>query len=74
MRESSVEQRITDLEIHVTHLQRLFDQLNEVAVQQSTQLQKMERELRELREQFKRLKTQQSDEPHDPFDEKPPHY
>ncbi|NND97498.1 MAG: SlyX family protein [Pirellulaceae bacterium] len=66
-------ERITDLEIQLAHVQRLFDQLNDVVTDQSSRLSQMERVMKQIEEKVKQIKPadQQSV---DPLDEKPPHY
>ena len=65
--------RKTELEIQLVHLQRLFDQLNEVVTAQSMELDRVQRRLVTLESQLKDLKTK-SAPAEDPLDEKPPHY
>ena len=65
--------RLTHLEMGLAHLQRLFDQLNEVVTAQSLENQQMQRQIKELREQIKRLKDK-PEQAVDLLDEKPPHY
>ena len=65
--------RMTDLEIGLSHLQRMYEQLNEVVTAQSLANQRMEQRMNQLQEQIKRLKEKPQSAP-DPLDEKPPHY
>jgi uncharacterized coiled-coil protein SlyX len=65
--------RIEQLEFGLTHLQRLFDQLNEVVTSQSLQNQRMQRRIDQLTEQIKQLK-EKPEASLDPLDEQPPHY
>ncbi|MGI9444972.1 MAG: SlyX family protein [Rubripirellula sp.] len=67
------EDRITDLEIELAHVQRLYEQLNEVVTTQSREIDRIERRFQQLQGQFKELKENGS-EGIDPLDEKPPHY
>ena len=67
------EERITELEIQLAHVQRLYEQLNEVVTEQSGRIDLVERRCHQLQTQCKELKERQ--EPgFDPLDEKPPHY
>ncbi len=65
--------RETELEITLAHLQRLFDQLNEVVTSQALELDQMQRRVTRLETQIKELKLK-STSAEDPLDEKPPHY
>ncbi len=65
--------RITELEMQLAHLQRLYDQLNEVVIQQAMAADRMVRTMAELENQIKQLKEKPTPAP-DPRDEKPPHY
>jgi SlyX protein len=67
------EQRLTELEIQLTHTQRACDQLNEVVTQLSLDAQSRERLIKRMVEQIKDLKGK-LDEPGSAADEKPPHY
>jgi len=70
---SEPKDRITELEIQLAHVQRLYEQLNEVVTAQSKEIDRFERRFHQLQTQFKELKERQ--EPgFDPVDEKPPHY
>jgi uncharacterized coiled-coil protein SlyX len=68
-----LDERITKLETGLSHLQRLFEQLDEVVTAQSLENQRMERRISQLQEQLKQLK-EKPDTEGDPIDEKPPHY
>ena len=65
--------RLTDLEFGLTHIQRMYEQLNEVVTAQSLANQRMEQRISQLQEQIKQLKEKPQSAP-DPLDEKPPHY
>jgi SlyX protein len=65
--------RLTELEIQLAHVQRLYEQLNEVVTTQATQTDRMERRILQLQNQLKELKSKGESEI-DPLDEKPPHY
>ena len=70
---SDLSGRVTELEIQLAHVQRLYEQLNEVVTEQAMQADRRQRELAQLREQIKQLK-QKPTEAVDLQDEKPPHY
>ena len=66
-------ERMTELEIHLAHVQRLYEQLNQVVTSQALEADRTERRITQLQNQIKELK----DKPVaavDPLDEKPPHY
>ena len=65
--------RTVELEIQLAHLQRLFDQLNEVVTEQAQRMDQMHRTISKLKSELESVK-QKSDEATDPLDEKPPHY
>jgi uncharacterized coiled-coil protein SlyX len=65
--------RITDLEISLTHIQRMYEQLNEVVTSQSLANQRLEQQISQLKEQIKQLK-EKPQPAIDPMQEKPPHY
>ena len=65
--------RIANLEMGIAHIQRMFDQLNEVVTAQSLENQRMERRLTQLQDQIKQVKDKPAASG-DPLDEKPPHY
>ena len=67
------EERITELEIQLAHVQRLYEQLNEVVTEQSGRIDLIERRCHQLHTQFKEIKERQEHD-FDPLDEKPPHY
>jgi SlyX protein len=67
------EDRMTELEIQLAHVQRLFEHLNEVVTAQAMQTDRMDRRIAQLQNQLKDLKVKQEPEA-DPLDEKPPHY
>jgi uncharacterized coiled-coil protein SlyX len=62
-----------DLEIQVAHLQRLYEQLNDVVTEQAMEADRMRRKIAQLESQIKQLKEKPSPAA-DPLDEKPPHY
>lgn len=67
------EERIVELETQLAHQQHLCDQLNQVLVDQSKRLMRLERVVVQLENQVKDLMPQQR-EIRDLLDEKPPHY
>lgn len=68
-----LDQRMTELEIQIVHLQRLYEQLNEVVTSQALEADRMQRRIEQLQTQLKEMKEKPS-EAIDPLDEKPPHY
>jgi SlyX protein len=65
--------RITELEIQLAHLQRLFEQLNDVVTQQAGRVDKIAAAQKKLEEKINQTRVGES-ESVDPLDEKPPHY
>jgi uncharacterized coiled-coil protein SlyX len=65
--------RITELEFQLAHQQRLCEQLDEVIVEHTQQIMRMERVILRLEDQLKLLREQRK-EAFDPGIEKPPHY
>ena len=70
---SDLHERITELEIQLAHVQRLYEQLNEVVTSQTIQADRMARRMAQLQDQMRQLKAKPLP-PIDPLDEKPPHY
>ncbi len=66
--------RIAQLEFDLVHLQRLYDQLNEVVTEQALTSDGMRRTIIELTKQVKAEKGKSSEESIDIENEKPPHY
>lgn len=66
-------ERMTELEIHLVHVQRMYDQLNEVVTSQAMEADRMQRRITQLQTQIKELKEKPVSQA-DPLDEKPPHY
>ncbi|MBT1073848.1 SlyX family protein [Geobacter grbiciae] len=64
--------RITDLEIHVTHLSRTVQELNDVVYRQQQTIDRLEAELKGLREQALAVAPSLVRKPED--EEPPPHY
>ncbi len=67
-----MDDRITDLEIHVTHLSRTVHELNDVVYLQQQTISRMEEELKGLREQVLAAAPSLVRAPED--EEPPPHY
>jgi len=67
-----MDDRITDLEIHVTHLSRTVGELNEVVYLQQQTIVRLEAELKGLREQVQAGAPSPVRNPED--EEPPPHY
>lgn len=71
----NLEERVERLEMEVAHQQRTLDQLNEVVIEQSLDLLRVQRTLQQLAKQLEDLATPPvTSEPVDLVDEKPPHY
>jgi uncharacterized coiled-coil protein SlyX len=67
-----MDNRITDLEIHVTHLSRTVQELNDVVFRQQRTINRLETELKGLREQVLAEAPSPVRKPED--EEPPPHY
>lgn len=65
---------MTDLEIGLAHIQRLYEQLNEVVTEQALQSDRMRRQIEALTKQVKASKEKGSEQAFNVEDEKPPHY
>ncbi|HTI49709.1 MAG TPA: SlyX family protein [Planctomycetaceae bacterium] len=68
----SLPDRVVELELLVTHLQRDLDTLNGVLLDQQKQLDALGRLVARLDDRVTRLGDE--DEPSDPVEERPPHY
>lgn len=68
-----MEDRLTNLEMLVTHLQRTLQELDEVARLQGTRLDKLERDMQRLNLELGLLR-ERSVEVRSPEEERPPHY
>jgi SlyX protein len=67
-----MEERLTEIEIKLVHLEQALNELNEVMVQHSDLIDKLHSKNNKLKEQLEMLG---SGEPNpDPDHEKPPHY
>jgi SlyX protein len=69
----SSDDRLTELEIQLAHVQRLYEQLNEVVTEQALTADKMQRRIDQLQQRVQDLKEKPLPAV-DPLDEKPPHY
>lgn len=68
-----LQDRVTELEIQLAHQQRLCEQLNEVVVEHTQQILRLERVVLRLEDQIKTVRELRK-EAFDPGLEKPPHY
>ncbi len=68
---AKLNERIIELEANLTHLQKNYDELNEVVVEQSKRLVRLERGLFALENQIKEV-IRTLREPRDPDAERPP--
>jgi SlyX protein len=66
------EERVTELETVVMHLQRQMEQLNEVVIDHRAALDVLKQQADRLEHQLEQ--TDESPEQRDPLDEVPPHY
>ena len=66
--------RLTEVESQLAHLQRLYDQLNEVVTDQTMRIDALVRENKRLRDKVERLDVAGESGNLNPQDEKPPHY
>ena len=69
-----VDPKYIELEIKLSHQQRLCEQLNEVVVDHTRQFMQLERVIVELRKQLSDLREARKQEISDPREERPPHY
>jgi len=69
-----VDPNYTELEIKLSHQQRLCEQLNEVVVDHTRQIMQLERVIGELKKQLTDLRDARKQEITDPREERPPHY
>ncbi len=73
MSDNANNSRVCELETQIAHIQRLYDQLNEVVTDQSKDIDRMRRQISALQSQIKEIKEKPLPAA-DPLDEKPPHY
>ena len=69
----SAEQRLVDLESTLAHHQREFEQLNQVVIEQTGLLEKLQRRVERVEATLEGLMERLPDA-QDASDEKPPHY
>ena len=69
----SLEDRITDVESAVAHLQHYYEAQNEVLLTQGAKLDELENSIREIVRRLESINLQ-LERPRNPEDEKPPHY
>lgn len=70
----NTEDRLTQLEIQLAHVQRMYEQLNEVVTTEAMRADKLQRKVDTLTTQVKEVKQKSTEPIGDPLDEKPPHY
>ncbi|TWU60188.1 hypothetical protein Poly51_04630 [Rubripirellula tenax] len=66
--------RLIELEIQIAHVQRLYEQLNEVVTEEALRADRIQHKLDTLTNQVRDLKNKSPESAGDPLDEKPPHY
>ncbi|TWU43049.1 hypothetical protein Q31b_20840 [Novipirellula aureliae] len=71
--DSNVDDRLINFEMHIAHLQRVVDQLNEVVTEQAKRQDRMQNTINQLQNKIKEMKVEKETSS-DPLDEKPPHY
>ena len=69
---SNNEDRLQTLELSLMHLQKDYDQLNEVVIDLANRHEQLQRSFAKLTDQFN--ESQQPESTRDPESEKPPHY
>jgi len=69
---SKDEDRLQNLELSLMHLQKDYDQLNEVVIDLANRHQQLQQSFAKLTDQLEQ--SQQPETPRDPEAEKPPHY
>ena len=70
--EPSMDERVTDLEIKLTHQEHTIETLNQVVLEQGERLQALARRLEQALERY--AATGESPDSGDVADERPPHY
>ncbi|MFT7643769.1 MAG: SlyX protein [Pirellulaceae bacterium] len=73
LQQKSIEQRITDVEAHLAHLQKINDELSNVMFGQQKQIAAMEKLIGHLQNRIGDIKFQE-EEPRTLEDDRPPHY
>lgn len=69
-----IEDQVTDLEIQLAYVQRMYDHLNEVVTREAMRADRLEQKVSVLQQQLKTLKEKSAEPASDPLDERPPHY
>ena len=72
MSSDSEQNRITNLETQLMHLEHQLDQLNHVILKQQGEIDSVNKTISHLEANFERL--EQTPEDRDPSEERPPHY
>jgi SlyX protein len=67
-----MEERLNELEIHCTHLERVVQELNDVVISQQQVINRLERDLRQVTMQLGQIAPSLVVPPEE--DEPPPHY
>ncbi|MFN5768267.1 MAG: SlyX family protein [Pirellulaceae bacterium] len=67
-------ERLTKLEILVAHQQKTLETMNEVVVDHTTAMLKIERLLARIENTVREMRREATERSRDPRDEKPPHY
>jgi SlyX protein len=67
-----MQQRLTELEIKLAHLEDHIEVLNDSVIRQQAQIEKLELNLERLRDRVEAEREAGADS--DPADERPPHY
>jgi uncharacterized coiled-coil protein SlyX len=67
-----VSERLDDLEIQLTHQQKMVDELNELIYSQQQEIDRLSSELRQIKEQLQIVLPSLNRAPED--EEPPPHY
>lgn len=70
---AAMESRLTELEARYTHLQRVTEDLSEVLLAQTKQIEELQGKLERISSRTEELETSH-DVPRRPEDERPPHY
>lgn len=68
------EQRLDELEIKISYLDDLLEQLNLTLYQQQRQIETLQQQVDHLRKQLPENSASQGNVPRDALDERPPHY
>ena len=71
--DANLTDRVGQLEFQLAHLQRDYDQLNEVVTDQSNRIEQLNRQIANLESGLTEIK-QAAETDVNLFDEKPPHY